>query len=246
MVVDKLGIDLIAHDPVVILTDENGKSSLPITIGVFEATAIALALEGTHIPRPISHDLIKTIIESLQGTLEKVVIFDVKDGTFYAKLVIVSDGEDIEIDARPSDSIAIALRMSAPIYAAEHVLESDGIRGIEIIDDEPPEFDDDGSLDDEDTDNDEDDDSEEDDEDDDSVEELDDDECSCAHSATKQATSNKCSLMDQSDDAYRTFIDSLTPSDFADGFPASDKEQDSSASDSPSDEKNPHDGDAQE
>ncbi len=127
----KLGIDLIAHDPVVILTDEGQTHSLPITIGVFEATAIALAMEGTEVPRPTSHDLIKTVIDSLGATLREVVITKVVRSTFYAKLVLVrEDGTELEIDARPSDSIAIALRANAPIYAEEELLYAEGIKGI--------------------------------------------------------------------------------------------------------------------
>lgn len=130
MQVYKLGIDIIAHDPVVILTDENQNHSLPITIGVFEATAIALAMEGTEVPRPTSHDLIKTIINSLGASIKEVIITKVVRSTFYAKLVLLKDDEEIIIDARPSDSIAIALRANAPIYAEEEVLRSEGVKGI--------------------------------------------------------------------------------------------------------------------
>ena len=130
MQVYKLGIDIIAHDPVVILTDESQNHSLPITIGVFEATAIALAMEGTEVPRPTSHDLIKTIIENLGASIKEVIITKVIQSTFYAKLVLLKDDEEITIDARPSDSIAIALRTNAPIYAEEEVLLSEGVKGI--------------------------------------------------------------------------------------------------------------------
>lgn len=130
MQVYKLGIDIIAHDPVVILTDENQNHSLPITIGVFEATAIALAMEGTEVPRPTSHDLIKTIINSLGASIKEVIITKVVRSTFYAKLVLLKNGEEITIDARPSDSIAIALRADAPIYAEEEVLRSEGVKSI--------------------------------------------------------------------------------------------------------------------
>ena len=130
MQVYKLGIDIIAHDPVVILTDENQNHSLPITIGVFEATAIALAMEGTEVPRPTSHDLIKTIINSLGASIKEVIITKVVRSTFYAKLVLLKNGEEITIDARPSDSIAVALRADAPIYAEEEVLRSEGVKSI--------------------------------------------------------------------------------------------------------------------
>jgi hypothetical protein len=88
MKVDKLGIDLLTHDPVVILKDLEGKRFLPILIGPFEATAIALALEGTAVPRPLSHDLMRTMLESLHASLEQIVIHDIKDSTFFAKLIV--------------------------------------------------------------------------------------------------------------------------------------------------------------
>jgi bifunctional DNase/RNase len=122
MKVDKLGIDLLTHDPVVILKDLEGKRFLPILIGPFEATAIALALEGTSVPRPLSHDLMRTMLESLHATLEQIVIHDIKDSTFFAKLIVKSNGETQEIDARPSDGIALALRMQAPIYVSDKIV----------------------------------------------------------------------------------------------------------------------------
>ena len=121
MKVDKLGIDLLTHDPVVILKDLEGKRYLPILIGPFEATAIALALEGTAVPRPLSHDLMRTLLESLSAKLEQIVIHDIKDSTFFAKLVVRTDGETQEIDARPSDGIALALRMQAPIFVSDRI-----------------------------------------------------------------------------------------------------------------------------
>jgi bifunctional DNase/RNase len=121
MKVDKLGIDLLTHDPVVILKDLEGKRYLPILIGPFEATAIALALEGTAVPRPLSHDLMRTILESLQGKLEQIIIYDIKDSTFFAKLIVRQNGDTTEIDARPSDGIALALRMQAPIFVTDKI-----------------------------------------------------------------------------------------------------------------------------
>src|SRR5947209_11699262 len=121
MKVDKLGIDLLTHDPVVILKDLEGKRYLPILIGPFEATAIALALEGTAVPRPLSHDLMRTLLESLSAKLEQIVIHDIKDSTFFAKLIVRTNGEVQEIDARPSDGIALALRMQAPIFVSDKI-----------------------------------------------------------------------------------------------------------------------------
>ena len=122
MKVDKLGIDLLTHDPMVILKDMNGSHYLPILIGPFEATAIALALEGAPVPRPLSHDLMRTILETLGASLEQVIIHDIKDSTFFAKLLVRTDGELQEIDARPSDGIALALRMHAPIYVTDKIV----------------------------------------------------------------------------------------------------------------------------
>ena len=93
MKVDKLGIDLLTHDPVVILKDVEGKRFLPILIGPFEATSIALALEGAPVPRPLSHDLMRSMLETLDARLEQIVIHDIRESTFFAKLVIRTNGE---------------------------------------------------------------------------------------------------------------------------------------------------------
>lgn len=127
MKVDKLGIDLLTHDPVVILKDTDGKRFLPILIGPFEATAIALALEGAPVPRPLTHDLMRTIFETLNARLEQVVIHDIRESTFFAKLIVRTNGELQEIDARPSDGIALALRMSAPIYVSDKIVLEESV-----------------------------------------------------------------------------------------------------------------------
>jgi uncharacterized protein len=127
MKVDKLGIDLLTHDPVVILKDIDGKRFLPILIGPFEATAIALALEGAPVPRPLTHDLMRTIFETLDARLEQVVIHDIRESTFFAKLIVRTNGELQEIDARPSDGIALALRMSAPIYVSDKIVLEESV-----------------------------------------------------------------------------------------------------------------------
>lgn len=127
MKVDKLGIDLLTHDPVVILKDMDGKRFLPILIGPFEATAIALALEGAPVPRPLTHDLMRTVFETLDARLEQVVIHDIRESTFFAKLIVRTNGELQEIDARPSDGIALALRMSAPIYVSDKIVLEESV-----------------------------------------------------------------------------------------------------------------------
>ncbi|NNM98548.1 MAG: bifunctional nuclease family protein [Candidatus Eremiobacteraeota bacterium] len=128
MKVDKLGIDSLTHEPVVILKAVDGMHFLPILIGPFEAAAISHVLEGGHAPRPLSHDLMLSVVETLEGTIEQVVIHDIRDSTFFAKLVVRAGGELKEIDARPSDGIALALRAKAPIYVTDKIVleESQG------------------------------------------------------------------------------------------------------------------------
>jgi bifunctional DNase/RNase len=140
MKVDKLGIDLITHDPVVILKDLEGKRYLPILIGPFEATAIALALEGTQVPRPLSHDLMRAMLESLHAQLEHIVIHDIKDSTFFAKLIVRTNGETQEIDARPSDGIALALRMQAPIYVTDKIALEETVQDKKAEEEEQQRF----------------------------------------------------------------------------------------------------------
>ena len=127
MKVDKLGIDLLTHDPVVILKDIEGKRFLPILIGPFEATSIALAIEGAPVPRPLSHDLMRAMLETLDARLEQIVIHDIRESTFFAKLVIRTNGELQEIDARPSDGIALALRMQAPIFVSDKIVLEEAV-----------------------------------------------------------------------------------------------------------------------
>ena len=140
MKVDKLGIDLLTHDPVVILKDMDGKRYLPILIGPFEATAIALALEGQTVPRPLSHDLMKSILDGLNAKLTKIIIHDIKDSTFYAKLVVENGGEDQEIDARPSDCIALALRANAPIYVTDKIVLEESVQDKKAEEEEVQRF----------------------------------------------------------------------------------------------------------
>jgi len=140
MKVDKLGIDLLTHDPVVILKDLEGKHYLPILIGPFEATAIALALEGTPVPRPLSHDLMRTIIQSLKAKVSRIVIHDIQENTFYAKVVLEANGGNLEIDARPSDSIALALRTNAPIFVSERIVLEETVADKQTTDEDSKKF----------------------------------------------------------------------------------------------------------
>lgn len=110
-----------------ILKETNGKRKLPIIIGAFEAQSIALELEGMKPPRPLTHDLMRNIIDTFAVSLNEVCINELRDGTFYAKLTIEGLSETQEIDSRPSDAIALAVRYGAPIYVGEEVLNEAGI-----------------------------------------------------------------------------------------------------------------------
>lgn len=108
---------------IVILADNEDKKVLPISIGPFEAQSIALVLQGAMPPRPLSHDLLKILCEQLGGALEKVVITDIRESTFYAELYIRHNNQVIVIDSRPSDAIAFALRCGVPIFMAARLVE---------------------------------------------------------------------------------------------------------------------------
>jgi len=110
-----------------ILTESGGNRRLPIIIGTFEAQAIALELENIKPPRPMTHDLLKNIVESFGSEVEKVVINDLTEGTFFAQILYHKNGDTVELDARPSDAIALAIRFGAPIYVTKHVIDEAGI-----------------------------------------------------------------------------------------------------------------------
>lgn len=110
-----------------ILSETDGNRRLPIIIGTFEAQAIALELESIKPPRPMTHDLLKNVILSYNSKVNKVIINNLNEGTFYAQIHYSNNGDDIELDARPSDAIALAIRFNAPIYTNEKVLEEAGI-----------------------------------------------------------------------------------------------------------------------
>jgi len=123
MKVNGLMLDPVSKTPIVILKDLERKATLPIWVGYFEATAIALELEKTTTPRPMTHDLLKNMILNLGATVKKIVINDLRDNTFYALISIQSPSGNLEIDSRPSDAIALALRVGAPIFVEEAVLK---------------------------------------------------------------------------------------------------------------------------
>ena len=121
--VEHLGLDQNSKSPVVVLQEKNGQRVLPIWIGPAEASAIAMELAGVKFARPLTHDLMRQVILGLGAQLRRVVITKVQDNTYYAALEIRRDDHVIQIDARPSDSIAIALRLAAPIFTDEGLLD---------------------------------------------------------------------------------------------------------------------------
>ncbi len=119
-----------------ILNELDGKRRLPIIIGTFEAQAIALELEHIKPPRPMTHDLLRNILQTFQTYVRYITINNLREGTFYAEIVFEMDGEDVFQDARPSDAIALAIRFNAPIFVSSSVLDEAGIIADENEDDE--------------------------------------------------------------------------------------------------------------
>jgi len=119
-----LMMDPVSNMPIVMLKDVNGNSILPIWVGVYEANAIALEIEKVSTPRPMTHDLIKSLLAGLSTGMKKVVVSELRDDTFYAVIWLERDGEIISVDSRPSDALALALRLDCPIYVEESVLKS--------------------------------------------------------------------------------------------------------------------------
>jgi bifunctional DNase/RNase len=123
VIVQSLGLDRSSNTPVVILQESGGSRVLPIWIGPGEASAIAMELAGMNFSRPLTHDLMASAIRGLGGSLQRVMITKVVDNTYYAEMIVTRDGEFFSLDARPSDSIAMALRMDAAIYTSDDLLE---------------------------------------------------------------------------------------------------------------------------
>jgi bifunctional DNase/RNase len=119
-----LMMDPVTHMPIVLLKDSDSETVLPIWVGVYEANAIALEIEKVSTPRPMTHDLLKNLLVGLETTVRKVVVTELKDDTFYAVIWLERGGEIISIDSRPSDALALALRMDCPIYVEEEVLKT--------------------------------------------------------------------------------------------------------------------------
>ena len=133
MTIKGLMVDPITHMPIIILRDQDGQRVLPIWVGIFEANAIALQMENISTPRPMTHDLLRHVIEDLGGTVTKIVIADLRDNTFYALIHVNTQGGPVAIDARPSDAIALALRTQASIFVEDSVIDS--AKGVDFATD---------------------------------------------------------------------------------------------------------------
>ena len=127
MTIDSIRVSLMNYQRVVILKEKAAERYLPIWIGPAEADAIAVKLQGVSLPRPLTHDLLHSVIGALGANINSIIINDLKSDTFYAKIILNVDGGQTEIDSRPSDALALAVRAKAPIFADEEVLDKAGI-----------------------------------------------------------------------------------------------------------------------
>ena len=119
-----LMMDPVTNMPIVVLKDVSGNSILPIWVGIYEANAIALEIEKVTTPRPMTHDLIRTLLHGLETGIRKIVVSELRDDTFYAVIWLEKDGSLISVDSRPSDALALALRLDCPIYVDDSVLKN--------------------------------------------------------------------------------------------------------------------------
>jgi len=127
MTIDSIRVSLMNYQRVVILKERMAERYLPIWIGPAEADAIAVRLQGVAVPRPLTHDLLHSVIDALGATINSIIVSDLKNDTFYAKIILNVDGGQLEVDSRPSDALALAVRAEVPIYAEETVLDKASI-----------------------------------------------------------------------------------------------------------------------
>jgi hypothetical protein len=125
--IDSIRVSLVSAHRIVVLKD-NEERFLPIWIGPFEADAISIALQGNQVARPLTHDLLKTVIQQVGGTLSHIAVTDLREDTFYAQIVMQLNDKRVELDSRPSDALALAVRLQIPIYVAEDVMDKASIR----------------------------------------------------------------------------------------------------------------------
>ena len=137
MRVQGMTIDPFTNSPIVVLKDLNDEQAVPIWIGLVEASAIAMELEQVKLPRPMTHDLLRNVIQMMGGKVARIEVCDLRDNTYYGLVHIELGGEVLKIDSRPSDAIALSLRTDAPIFVAEHVIEeSRAVKSAEGVDHE--------------------------------------------------------------------------------------------------------------
>jgi uncharacterized protein len=138
MVIYGVSFDLVGKQPIVLLKTADGNKFLPIWIGHPEAAAILMKLQGASTPRPMTHDLVTDLLEQLDAQVTRITVTELKENTFYASITVSQNGSEIEIDSRPSDAIALAVRAEAPIYANERVIEESAIEfeGEEVNEEE--------------------------------------------------------------------------------------------------------------
>ena len=127
MIIDSIRVSLMNYQRVVILKEKLAERYLPIWIGPAEADAIAVRLQGVTTPRPLTHDLLQSVIDTLGATVNSIIVSDLRNDTFYAKIILNVDGGQMEVDSRPSDALALAVRVEVPIYVEETVLDRAGI-----------------------------------------------------------------------------------------------------------------------
>lgn len=127
MEIHGVSLDVMSSQPVVVLKEKTTSRYLPIWIGQFEATAIMMELQGIQPSRPLTHDLLRNLVEAMGAVVNRIIVSDLKDGTFYARIHLSLNGTDLDVDARPSDAIALAVRAGAPIFAEESVLDQAAI-----------------------------------------------------------------------------------------------------------------------
>jgi uncharacterized protein len=138
MVIYGVSFDLVGKQPIVLLKTADGNKFLPIWIGHPEAAAILMKLQGASTPRPLTHDLVTDMLEQLDAQVTRITVTELKENTFYASITLAQNGSEIEIDSRPSDAIALAVRAEAPIFANERVIEESAIEfeGEEVNEEE--------------------------------------------------------------------------------------------------------------
>ena len=136
MVIYGVSFDLVGKTPIVLLKTVEGNKFLPIWIGHPEAAAILMKLQGASAPRPMTHDLFTDVLGQLEANITRIAVTELRENTFYAQITVSQNGSEIEIDSRPSDAIALAIRADAPIFVAEEVIEESAIEFDEEVDEE--------------------------------------------------------------------------------------------------------------